>query len=257
MKFILCLLSAIGTVVLGGFTADAADLGARSFYNPPPAPAPVNNWTGFYVGGAWGYALWDADTSISAGGATGGVTNNGGRGWIGQAIAGYDYQFPVANLNLVAGVFADYDFGNVKGTFSSNTATNPVSIFAGPESERSFWSVGGRIGLLVAPQVLTYWNGGYTAANFNGVTFVSQGAQMTMPSQTSHGWFVGGGVEYQASFLPGLFFNTEYRFASYERESLPLTNTVAAIGFTSANVNIHPYEQTVLSGVKYKFNWSH
>jgi outer membrane immunogenic protein len=254
-KLWMATIAAAATLASG--SAMAADMAPAYRPAPPPAPAPVYNWTGFYVGGAWGYALWDADTSITAGGATGGVTNNGGRGWIGQAIAGYDYQFAVANLNLVAGVFADYDFGNVKGTFSSNTSSGPVSIFAGPESERSFWSVGGRIGLLVTPQVLTYWDGGYTEANFNGVTFAAQGAQMSMPSHTYQGWFVGGGVEYQASFLPGLYFNTEYRFANYSQASLPLTNTGAAIGFASANMNIHPYEQTVLSGVKYKFNWSH
>src|SRR5271169_3532282 len=156
-KLLMATIAAAATLASG--SAMAADMAPPYQPAAPPAPAPVYNWTGFYVGGAWGYALWDADTSITAGGVTAGVTNNGGRGWIGQAIAGFDYQFAVANWNLVAGVFADYDFGNVRGTFSSNSSTNtnpPISIFVGSESEKSFWSVGGRIGFLVTPQILTY-----------------------------------------------------------------------------------------------------
>ncbi len=73
--------------------------------------------------------------------------------------------------NLVAGVFADYDFGNVKGKF--NVTDSP---FVGSEEEKSFWSVGGRIGWLITPQILSYWSGGFTEAHFDGVTFVSAGA---------------------------------------------------------------------------------
>ncbi len=229
----------------------AADL-ARRAYNPPPAPAPapVYDWTGFYVGGAWGYGFWDADTALTAAGFTGGVTNNGGRGWLGQAIAGYDYQFAVANWNLVAGVFADYDFGNVKGKFTAGGGTP----FVGSESEKSFWSIGGRIGWLITPQILSYWSGGFTEAHYDGVTFVP--GPMTMPSHNYHGWFLGGGLEAQSSFLPGLFIFADYRFASYNENSLPLANSAAVIGAAS-NLNIHPFEQTVFSGLKYKFNWTH
>jgi outer membrane immunogenic protein len=225
------------------------------------APAPVYNWTGFYVGGALGYALWDADTALVSPVGTGGVVNNGGRGWVGQVVAGYDYQFAIANWGLVAGVFADYDFGNVQGSFSSNTsvAANNTTV-VGIEKEKSFWSVGGRIGWLVTPQILSYWSGGYTQARFDGVSFAGTNAglaaPMSMNSQTYHGWFLGGGVEAQSSFLPGLFFNTDYRFASYQRETLLLNNSTAALGF-AGSLNIKPYEQTILSGIRYKFNWTH
>jgi hypothetical protein len=102
--------------------------------------------------------MWTADTSVSSppGGFTSGVIDNGGRGWVGQVVAGYDYQFSVASLNLVAGVFGDYDFGNIKGKFDSNTAigVGPGTI-VGSESEKSYWAVGARIGLLATPQLLT------------------------------------------------------------------------------------------------------
>ena len=75
-----------------------------------------------------------------------------------------------------------------------------------------------------------------------------------MGSNNYHGWFLGGGLEAQSSFMPGLFVFTDYRFASYNVASLPLAN-VGSVGVTSATLNIHPYEQTILSGLKYKFNW--
>jgi outer membrane immunogenic protein len=256
-RFLLGSIAAAAVLITG--SAMAADMGPPPYQPPTPTPAPVHNWTGFYLGGAFGYALWDADTSLSTGGFTGGVSNNGGRGWIGQAIGGYDYQFSVLNLNLVAGVFADYDFGNVKGKFTANSSIAPLSTAVGPENEKSFWSAGGRIGWLVTPQILSYWSGGYTATHFDGVTFAGTGAAlaatMSINSNNYHGWFLGGGVEAQSSFLPGLFFNTEYRFASYNTATLPLINSAAAIG-TASNLNIHPYVQTVMSGLRYKFNWT-
>ncbi len=248
-KFSLATLAVSAVLACG--SAMAADMAPAYKAPPPPAPAPVYNWTGFYLGGALGYGLWDADTTLTTGAFTSGVTNNGGRGWLGQAIAGYDYQFAVANWNLVAGVFADYDFGNVKGKLNV-----PVNPYVGSEEEKSFWSVGGRIGWLVTPQILSYWSGGFTEAHFDGVTFVPAGGAamppvLTMASHNYHGWFLGGGLEAQSSFLPGLFIFTDYRFASYNQASLPL------VGGASANLNIHPFEQTVFSGLKYKFNWPH
>jgi opacity protein-like surface antigen len=88
MKKIL-LTTLVATAALACGSAMAADM------------APVYNWTGVYVGGAFGYTLWDADTSATLGGVTSGVQNNGGRGWMGEAVLGYDYQFALANWNLV------------------------------------------------------------------------------------------------------------------------------------------------------------
>ena len=54
------------------------------------------SWTGFYVGAGWGYGVSDTNSSVvPASGAVQGTTNNGARGWLGMADAGYDYQFAV------------------------------------------------------------------------------------------------------------------------------------------------------------------
>jgi outer membrane immunogenic protein len=54
---------AIAAIALIGTPAFAADMPLKA---PPPAPAPVYNWTGFYVGGNVGYSWGKADTDFSA-----------------------------------------------------------------------------------------------------------------------------------------------------------------------------------------------
>jgi outer membrane immunogenic protein len=261
------LLAAIAAVAAAAGPVMAADMGAPVYKAPPPPPpAPVYNWTGFYVGAGAGYGMWDLDTSTSIpllGGATSTVTNNGGRGWVGQVVAGYDYQFPVANFNLVAGVFGDYDFGHVTGSMSAGLATSPTDTISGIEKERSSWAVGGRLGWLITPQILTYWNGGYTEARFDGINLTASGifgapvpaGTLLAAANTYHGWFTGGGVETQVSAIPGLFFNTEYRYSSYSSATLPLTGA-SAPAFASPSLKLEPHVQTVMGGLRYKFNWT-
>jgi outer membrane immunogenic protein len=237
--------------------ASAADLPPR--YNPPPVVAPavvLPNWTGFYVGGAFGYGLWDMSSSVVAPGGIIGTTNNGGRGWVGQAVAGYDYQFAVGAFNVVAGVFGDYDFGNMTGTSNFQAAGGGVfNTLTGVEKEKSDWDVGGRIGWLVTPDILSYWNGGYSQARYDGMNLQSLGAgPLSTAANTYHGWFTGGGVETRVAAVPGLFFNTEYRYTSYSSATLPLANAGATFGFP-VSLKLEPSVQTVMSGIRYKFNW--
>jgi len=54
--------------------------------------------------------------------------------------------------------------------------------------------------------------------------------------------------------LPGLFWKTEYRFAQYETDSLPLTvySTGAA---TTRSIDSTKYVQTIRSELVWRFNW--
>jgi outer membrane immunogenic protein len=254
--------SGVALIALIG-AANAADLPPRyETKAPPPAPTPIYRWTGLYVGAGFGYGMWDTDTSfvLPAAGLTSSPIDNGGRGWVGQVVAGYDYQFAVANFNLVAGVFGDYDFGHMTGTMEAGAANGVFSTLGGVEKERSYWDAGGRIGVLITPQILSYWNGGYTQARFDGINLAGVGAlggpfaPMSVAANTYHGWFTGGGVETQVTSVPGLFFNTEYRYASYDSATLPISNAVAQFG-TPASLKFEPHVQTVMSGLRYKFNW--
>jgi len=77
-------------------SANAADMPVRPLYKYQPAPAPVFNWTGFYVGAHVGYGFSDdAD------------------GFAGGFQVGYNWQF---SRNIVFGVEADITGTDMNGT---------------------------------------------------------------------------------------------------------------------------------------------
>src|SRR5215208_6652377 len=172
-------------------SAVAADLPARA-YTKAPMIAPAYNWTGFYLFGGGGYGLWEADTTTvtRATGlcATCVEEQLGGKGFFGTVGGGYDWQF---GGPWVAGIFADGQFGSIKGTIQDHGP--PFSV--GQEKLQSTWAVGARIGYLVAPNVLSYVNGGYTGSHWSGTTqtsvFLPAGAGITTtPSFDRNGWFI-------------------------------------------------------------------
>jgi outer membrane immunogenic protein len=248
-----------GAALLGLIgAANAADLPPRYPAPPPMAPVAVPpSWTGFYVGAGWGYGVWDTDSSVIGPGGSVGTTNNGGRGFLGQADAGYDYQFAIGGWNLVAGVFGDFNFGDVSGTsnFQAASGAGLATTLTGLEKEKTFWDAGGRIGWLIDPNILSYFSGGYSNAHFDGITLQSFGAgPMSTPSHNYGGWFTGAGIETKIASIPGLYFNTEYRFYDYNSTTLAVAGSAANIG-VPVSLKLEPHEQTVMSGVHYKFNW--
>jgi len=238
--------------------AKAADLPARVQAPPPMAPVVVPpSWTGLYVGAGWGYGVWDMNSSVIGPGGSVGTTNNGGRGWLGMADVGFDYQFNIGGWNLVAGVLADYDFGNMTGTsnFQAASGAGLATTLTGVEKEKSFWDAGGRIGWLITPDILSYFSGGYSSAHFNGINFQPLGAAMSTSSHNYSGWFTGAGIETKIASIPGLYFNTEYRFTSYGNATLPVAGSGASTIGVPISLKLQPSQQTVMSGLHYKFNW--
>ena len=72
--------------------------------------------------------------------------------------------------------------------------------------------------IVVMPQLLAYVSGGFTQARFGQVN--ADGPLFFLPATTYSGYFVGSGYEYGLTFLPGLFWKTEYRFAGYDRKNV-------------------------------------
>jgi outer membrane immunogenic protein len=235
--------------------ASAADMGAPYTKAPPPPP-PAVSWTGCYVDGGIGYGMSNLDQNdyvITAPGyVPGSVTyTDGGRGWLGRLGAGCDYQMS----NWVVGVFGDYDFMDIHRNFSPGTFAS-----AGDLKENDAWYVGGRIGYLITPGLLAYWDGGYTETHFEPGFFgplIPGAATVTIPGHTYSGWFLGGGTEYALNFdwLPihGLFWRNEYRFSEYDSANLPVSFATGAP--TGNGENIHPYVQTITSSLIWRFNW--
>jgi outer membrane immunogenic protein len=249
----------IALTAVAAFTgsASAADLAARP-YTKAPMMAPVYNWTGFYIFGGAGGGLWDADSNVqSTVPPLGAITRDqrmGGDGWFGTVGAGYDWQF---NHSWVAGIFADGQFGDIRGSLS-----DPNFATEGREKLRTSYAAGARIGYLVAPNVLSYVNAGYSGSQWSGTTQTTLAAGggapfATTPSFHRNGWFVGGGVENNLDIFgitaPGWFMKTEYRSAFYDRATLP--ETLVGGGALGQAITFKPFVQTISTSLVYRFNW--
>jgi outer membrane immunogenic protein len=251
---------AIALTAIAAFTAPAfaADMAAKApMRQAPVAYAP--SWTGFYIFGGAGGGLWAADSNVQTFPGGGALTRDqrlGGSGWFGTVGIGYDWQFS----NWVAGIFADGQFGEIRGSLS-----DPNFFTEGREKLRTSYTGGVRLGYLVAPNVLSYVNAGYSGSEWSGTTqfdLTPGGAAVsTTPSFHRDGFFVGGGVENNLNIFgisaPGWFMKTEYRSAFYDRITLPETFTPAfGGGATGTAVTFKPWVQTISTSLVYRFNWS-
>jgi outer membrane immunogenic protein len=219
---------------------------------PRVAPVAVYNWTGCYVGAGGGYGMSNQETQFVDGttGPFGLSSDTGGRGWFGTVQVGCDYQI---GSNIVIGAFGDYDFSGIKGD-------TPIDALAavGEEKLKSSWAAGGRIGWLPFQQLLVFVSGGYTEARFNQVDLwsVPNGIprNLAISKHTYSGWFLGSGYEYGIGWLPGLFWKTEYRFADYGSDRVPIFSTLSGLP-TGDSVDSHKYVQTVRSELVWRFNF--
>ncbi len=256
MKKIMIALTALALAAFTG-SAMAADLAPR--YSKAPALVPAApSWTGFYIFGGGGGGIWDADTSTRVTATNAPLTINqrqGGDGWFGTVGIGYDWQ---VNSGWVAGIFADGQFGSLSGTIQ-----DPVFGVSGSVKMQDAWAAGVRVGYLVAPNVLSYVNGGYTGSHWSGTSLYDSFSGAPVGGHTDsfnrNGWFVGGGVENNLNIFgisaPGWFMKTEYRTAFYDRKNI--TELFDGSNLPAGNdVSFKPWVQTISTSLVYRFNWS-
>lgn len=186
------LLATVALIACGASVpALAADLGARPYTKAAPyIPAPIYNWTGFYIGGHVGGAFGNNNTAFG---------NDDAR-FLGGGQVGYDMQF---SPNWVLGVEANYSFVDTNGAFFAN---------------RGLGSVTGRLGYTWGPAML-YAKGGYAWAD---TRFTNGFAG----NNGRDGYTVGGGLEYM--FAPSWSAKVEYQY--YDFRNMNVTAPLAAIG---------------------------
>jgi len=245
----------IALTALAAFTgsAAAADLGARPYAKAPMA-APVPSWTGFYIFGGAGGGVWDADSHTNFLGVPATINQRvGGDGWFGTVGIGYDWQF---GGGWVAGIFGDGQFGSLKGNINDQLFGLTGSI-----KMEDAWAGGVRLGYLIAPNVLSYVNGGYSGSQWSGAgltDLVGTPAGVHTDSFNRNGWFVGGGVENSLNIFgiaaPGWFMKTEYRAAYYDRKDVAVRTDVGNLA-TTDTISFKPLVQTVSTSLVYRFNW--
>jgi outer membrane immunogenic protein len=254
MKKVVLALAALGALGTG---ASAADLPASTHTKAPPPPV-APNWTGFYVFGGGGGGFWAADQSVRATGSNIPPTFNqrqGGSGQFGTVGAGYDWQF---NSSWLVGILADGQFGGLKGSLQ-----DPVAGFTATEKLQDSWAVGVRLGHLIAPNVMSYANAGYSAAHWGNTELF--GAVGGLPvgvhtnGFTSSGLFVGGGVENNLDIfgirITGLFMKTEYRSAFYGWKTVDelFDGTNLPVG---RSFRFNNWDQTISTSLVYRFDWT-
>src|SRR5258708_21285928 len=190
MKKILVALSAVAAFT---GSAVAADLPART-YTKAPALMVAPSWTGFYIFGGGGYGMFDSNTYVTTFPAGTPLTIGqkvGGDGYFGTVGAGYDWQF---NSSWVAGIFVDGQFGSIKGSL-----TDPLFALGGASGslkDKTNVAAGVRLGYLVAPNVYSYVNGGYSYLGGFGLALggkLTGGVGAATPSVPPP-WRVGGGA---------------------------------------------------------------
>jgi outer membrane immunogenic protein len=250
----------LALTALAAFTgsAVAADLPARTYSKAPASMAVAPSWTGFYIFGGAGGGIWDANdfTRVTATGLPLSINNRqGGDGWFGTVGAGYDWQF---NSSWVLGIFGDGQFGSLKG----NIQDQPFFL-TGSVKMQDAWAAGARLGYLVAPNVLSYVNAGYSGSHWSGTTLLNTFSGLPVGVHTNsfnrNGLFVGGGVENNLNIFgisaPGWFMKTEYRAAYYDSRNVGEFFDVTNIS-DGHDIAFKPFVQTISTSLVYRFNWT-
>jgi len=250
----------------------AADMAVKAA-RPMAAPVAVTNWTGCYLSGGLGYQFdrvrhehWAGNPNV----LRDQNIDSSLTGWYGTVGAGCDYQF---NSRWVVGVFGDYTFSDdVRGDYAVRLSGVQDIGFGRLKNDWS-WAIGGRLGYLVAPNVLTYVNAGYTQTHFTGFNVFDRAQNggldtgIAISGQTLDGVFVGTGFEYGLDFLPGLFLRSEGRASWFQDKNADVACVTAGTvcyGFNSPNWFVNQANRDVRHDVityaaktelVYRFNW--
>lgn len=206
-----------------GIATIATLIGAPALAADMPVKAPVTyDWTGFYLGGEFGYG-WatNQNTELNTTGTNfpavytfNPVNMNG---VLGGFYGGYNYQI---NRFLV-GIDADYTFAKLTGT---GIDVSPITgnIFRYPTTMNWISTTTGRLGY-VNNNWLWFAKGGWAWAEFDQSSvqstpgLVLTGASLSPATSARDGWTVGGGAEWR---LSGHWLaKFEYDYVRFDRTS--------------------------------------
>jgi outer membrane immunogenic protein len=204
-----------------------------------PAPLPIYSWTGFYVGGAVGYA-WGSDTTTEYLTGTNIFTglkwDYAPKGAVGGLFAGGNYQAGP----MVLGAETDLELARTESGFYDIAA-------GGAGNTKIDWqgSLRGRLGF-AADKALFYGTGGLAYANISHTyrNLVLGNVETTSGIRT--GWTAGAGVE--VAMTPNFLVRVEYRYTD-----LGAYRYNALVTFPGLTGQQEPKLNTVRVGAAYKF----
>lgn len=185
------------------------------------APPTVYSWTGFYIGGNFGYGWDNASVGIAPDASRLPFINETTKipstlatrpkGWLAGVQAGYNYQINMA----VFGVEADISLADISGNASeTHAAILPLATFTTSAEQRlkEFGTLRGRVGFTPFNSLLIYGTGGLAFGRIDNEANIIRADTHAGPagpalsfqfpastSVTKTGWTVGGGAEYALS----------------------------------------------------------
>ena len=201
----------IGTPVL------AADMAVKA---PPPAPAPIVSWTGFYIGanagGGWAHTEWQDNHFSTCPGnsafaaATCDIPQKS-NSFIGGGQIGVRWQ----TGQWVLGLEGTADYANFKSTIIDPAAAAAAFLFLNDTTKlQDLYTATAQVGI-AWDRLLGYVKGGWAGSRLTRFTIntvpgdVFQGGPV---SQQANGWTVGTGIEYRLTSLPNFSVGLEYDY---------------------------------------------
>jgi outer membrane immunogenic protein len=257
---IVALAAMIGTPVL------AADMALKA---PPPPPAPVCFWCGWYVGVnagyGWGGQTGNGLTVVDPIGLFTGYAALGGfqypsvnpRGAVGGGQIGYNWQ----TGSVVLGVVADIQ---ASGMRNSQTVFVPSLGPFLPENQSHSAQIGwfgtarGRLGYAASNSFMPYVSGGLaygeTKSTLN-LLIPFDGFAMTGSNNTTRaGWTVGGGLDYAVA--PNVIVGVDYLYMDLGHSNVTAVpiNFLPGTAGTSITMNQHFTANVLRATLDFKFH---
>jgi outer membrane immunogenic protein len=238
------LLTTVGLVALLGMAApaSAADMPVKA--PPPPVPAPIYNWTGFYIGGNGGWG--QSRNCLDFFAADGTFLSEGCRersGGLAGGQIGYRWQANQFVFGLEAqGDWADLSSSRVSlinPAFSTRTRTDGIGLFTG------------QIGYAWNASLFYVKGGAAVTSNRFSILDTLTGFEFASARSTRWGGAVGVGWEY--GFAPNWSAGIEYDhlFMGDTNNSFSVVNPIVAGALNRIRQDV----DMVTVRVNYRFGW--
>ncbi|SHI08757.1 carbohydrate porin [Bradyrhizobium erythrophlei] len=209
--------------------AAAADLPLKA-----PAFKAVYDWTGFYLGGHFGYGGGSFGPGTNPLPEQGVVFPHSITGLIGGYQAGYNRQFP---SRVVLGIEADASFTSPQDA--------PAVMPAPFHTTLDYVStLRGRVGYAFGT-LMPYLTGGFAWGHSRVELNDSAGNVVSSPGQTQAGWTAGAGVEFAVS--GNWSAKVEYDYIGLSRRMYDLSD------FGLPGINVDPSIHLAKLGLNYRF----
>ncbi len=160
-----------------------------------PAPIPLYNWTGFYIGPNVGFGFTSSSTLSDSQAST--FTNTTSNAFLGGGQVGVNWEF---GPGVVIGAEADFEWlPNTKNTVTATgTGLNAGSTATASINSRWLTLADARLGY-AWDRLLVYGKGGgaFVGANNSALTVSPGGAVLPLSGPANNmGWNAGIGLEY-------------------------------------------------------------